>query len=1006
MIASIGTAPISAGSSRTAAKVDEVDVCVTQEYTATSKGSAYPQGDDGGLCESSAEFAFAIEPACDLVVTMTCEATSNDGESSETKECGDISGELQPQCYCDSCPRELRFRYTAERCGSGLEDGKCEDEVDAVLPASARVTVSREDKRLFDDVVDLGSDVILADGDNCLPEDLSVIIRDPDDNTILQTVNLDVGCSGSPGIVLLESFGAVDFSGYTCDKDDVHNCFVDVDYDVCVEDEGTEVMTITSFELDTNGEQQDLLTSADDDDLELRPGEKFCLDTFETEIALCEEDIYEASAKVESDGPSGSTCEADTDLEVVIEVGTLFPTTSPSAMPSIQPTQEPSAIPSIQPTQEPCVVDIAVTCADESGAACDSVIESFPPETKCAQGAPLGAITLSYMGGICDDSSNQQGDMTGCEDFSSPNDFVEILCFDFEERSKEMNVNPKFVTRGQRFTVTDPTSGSSLPSKLGCSVFTDDLANELVQGIIFDTSGNVELDLKDRFGSLGVEACGQITCFQELLYSVRVNNAGDKAVEINDLELDIQSAVAGSETNDLKSRLNNGSVGAGSFEVVEYGKEYDVCTETSYSAEVVIEAEPEGDDGGICVDQDSYAFAKEIPCLPDVTLVCQGVDNEDGDFEDVDCEEIEGEKELQCSCDECARELRFRYTAGECTTEASDNFACVDNDLPIPLEGARVVVQSGTLILFDENVNSGEDAVVTDNGECLPEEFVVTILEPGTSVLKQTVNVDTRCDSRSSGIILLDSLGSLDFSGYTCESDDIHNCFVDVDFKACAENEGTVNMTITEFLLAVNGASTDLLEGVDASKLQLQPGQAYCDDAVLDELERCVAGTYDATVSSKTSAGGMEVCQDQAEITFDIDIGVVTAEPSVAPSSVPTLVPTSNIVEEVVPTIDCGPPGGPKPVFAPSECFEVPTVAPVSMIEAEPTPSYYPPAPTKPSKPTKPTGKGKGKGKGRRRRQGKGGRRRRQPRRGKGKGKGKGGRRRRDHTLDLAEFEV
>ena len=93
--------------------------------------------------------------------------------------------------------------------------------------------------------------------------------------------------SGSPGMVLLDSLGGLDFSGYTCeDNDDKHNCFVDVEYLVCTENEGTETMTVTSIVLDANDEVTEYIT---DQGVSLRPGEELCLEEFVTEVPRCEE---------------------------------------------------------------------------------------------------------------------------------------------------------------------------------------------------------------------------------------------------------------------------------------------------------------------------------------------------------------------------------------------------------------------------------------------------------------------------------------------------------------------------------------------------------------------------------------------------------------------------------------------------------------------------------------------------------------------------------------------
>ena len=102
--------------------------------------------------------------------------------------------------------------------------------------------------------------------------------------------------------------------------------------------------------------------------------------------------------------------------------------------------------------------------------------------------------------------------------------------------------------------------------------------------------------------------------------------------------------------------------------------------------------------------------------------------------------------------------------------------------------GARLVVTAGSILLFNEDVPIGGQAILTINGNCMPEEFSVLISNTGSNTVRQTVTVNTGCDSN--GIPLGATFGAVDFAGFTCQDSTSKNCFTNAEFKTCAVNEG------------------------------------------------------------------------------------------------------------------------------------------------------------------------------------------------------------------------
>ncbi len=82
---------------------------------------------------------------------------------------------------------------------------------------------------IFNGAVSVGDDVVLrrpaGAADSCLPESLEVQVVGIS-SQVRQEVEIDSDCGGRGDLILKDSYVALDFVGYSCDDDDVHNCFV------------------------------------------------------------------------------------------------------------------------------------------------------------------------------------------------------------------------------------------------------------------------------------------------------------------------------------------------------------------------------------------------------------------------------------------------------------------------------------------------------------------------------------------------------------------------------------------------------------------------------------------------------------------------------------------------------------------------------------------------------------------------------------------------------------
>ena len=572
---------------------------------------------------------------------------------------------------------------------------------------------------------------------------------------------------------------------------------------------------------------------------------------------------------------------------------------------------------------------IDLSCTNSRGVSC---LMSKPPEDiSCGTGLPLFNLLMSYQASNCLRSSNQQVGKSTCKDFRSrlPSSSAKISCFDTDRVFSLMDVQPSVVSQGSLFTIVKRSIGP-LPTSITCEIW-NTATQTVAQMITFDTSGNVELDLKDRYGAFQVEGCDSKICSESWTYDTSVMNDGAGVVQVNGLTLTLAS-----EENpvDLFNTVDRLVPAGGSVSAASVTRIVDLCAEGDYSAVGRVAVSRYGEDALACdYTSPTLELRVEPPCNLNVSMTCKGDGRAAGSYEGKDCSTITAEPETRCRCSDCAHELRFRYTGDLCQANNRPGFTCRNVTSTLPRDGARILIRQGSANLYDRNVERGEDVILSVYGQdCLPNTFTVYVMAPATVVVTQVFDINTGCSSNG-GIELLGAYGALTFSGYTCNSNrEAHNCFVGVRHDVCVENEGTETRTLTDYSLDVKGDIFNLNSGTT----RLTPGRAFCNNTVLTEIERCQENKFQATANA---ASGSQ-CSDTDSIIFDVVIGTrfPTPTPSRAPSGLPSTVPTS-LVEEEDPTGPTPQNQNPSPPTPPS-----PT-----------PPSPTPPSPTPPS-PTQPTG--------------------------------------------------
>jgi len=459
--------------------------------------------------------------------------------------------------------------------------------------------------------------------------------------------------------------------------------------------------------------------------------------------------------------------------------------------------------------------------------------------------------------------------------------------------SGRLMVEPAFVSPGEMFTVTTPND-ESLPDQLQC--FISNPFGQVSQILVIDSSGEESLGLFDRFGSMEVVSCDEVSCSEILQYNYTLSNVGSADMDVTVIDWTYNGI-----TNSLLSALPSTLLAPNETVVLQDTRVINVCLAGSYSIEIQVEAEPPN--GQMCQAENVYQFSLEPDCIVDLGLTCT-VDNDGSD-----CTDLTSLDKKQCVCeDTCVMEMTFHYSASNCVngTATTGLVACTDflsGPAGVPVAG--MVVSGGADEIFSGVVRNGETVVITNGNDCIPSSLEVLIIEPRSASVIQQLTLDSSCELGSSAA-LLDEYGSLNFIGFQCFGEASQNCFEEVTYKLRSENDGQVDFTITQFEVTLNGVPVSAIDDVEPSQLTLLPGE----DIYLQKkatIERCVDSTYAAVGRVEGMTASSVVCKDEEKMEFSFFnpsrfptispsselSDLPSSQPSATPSSQPSSVPSN-----------------------------------------------------------------------------------------------------------------
>ena len=226
------------------------------------------------------------------------------------------------------------------------------------------------------------------------------------------------------------------------------------------------------------------------------------------------------------------------------------------------------------------------------------------PEGSCAVGSSIDTLRFKLEFCTCEEGENAQG--LSCTDegaLPGAGESARVTCTD-------TNDNLLFSQNIQDGSDVIMSGEGGLPPMITCSVFS--ITGEILQSLTVDASGSTDLFLKDKFGSLTLEACDEQDCISEVTYIYTLQNNGAVDIEVTKFERDREGEIV-----DLLPEVTT-LVPGESFVTAET-ESIDVCEDASICTTITME-----DSTGNCGDTDEYCFeisTEPRPPTPEPTPV-------------------------------------------------------------------------------------------------------------------------------------------------------------------------------------------------------------------------------------------------------------------------------------------------------------------------------------------------------------------------------------------------
>jgi hypothetical protein len=729
-------------------------------------------------------------------------------------------------------------------------------------------------------------------------------IHTQQDGDVTQAVVMNATCDGERDLVLLEEYGAFQFTGYSCDETDIHNCVVDVVYELEVCNAGNRDEQVYEMDVTINDTVCDLLEDIPAEDLMLIPGQ--CFSAVKEEVVeRCTTQEYCVTGHVNATNPiTGPPCEKEEEIKFGWMINTLPPVVPPSPFPS----PEPSAAPSPAPTTS-CIIDVSI----------EGCFNFTPVGDNNCQGRPV-VISFRYNGGDCSQSDNlQDRQQFDCFDSSNPPPTeAGTLAYIVAATLGGGDVYFEgFVPVGDVYTLNGDRTFDRLSADMNITVYDPQGSSDpativnganIMQTVFVHLSCSQPLFLKDRFGSSQVvqwiELDGRVvSCFVETetaALTLSLNTTGiDDQNAVRLLEMNIISNTEGfiNYTDEVNGViLTSGQI----LELSPVNVTLDLTERMRYTFFTTVVGETL-DGGTECNGFDFHECIAGIalpPFFPTLAPTSSPTITAfpTPDPETTDCE---AEAVIDCvvqepfglSCDmlgapsapRCTPgselvSLLFEYTGSGCGT-AED---CTDEGTaPYPEEVYIEITDCETSGYFQGTAFLGDTITVNSRGNFLCETIEVEIQtvdfdeeeEVNNGDTLQTLSLSTAClaEPGQTWVVGFD-YGALRLTQYTSDIDGIQSSFATVLMSYVVENPGVFGASMTSAVLS-SGFSGPNQQLLNTTTLVAPRSRLQLDSETMNlDLITGSGTTYDFTLSVAGSTANSAANPCVSDSTFSLTV--------------------------------------------------------------------------------------------------------------------------------------
>jgi hypothetical protein len=239
--------------------------------------------------------------------------------------------------------------------------------------------------------------------------------------------------------------------------------------------------------------------------------------------------------------------------------------------------------------------------------------------------------------------------------------------------------------------------------------------------------------------------------------------------------------------------------------------------------------------------------------------------------EETSCSSIPPEDQPVCECEDCVREVKFKYTGLDCTPASLASGKCEDEGPKPFLAGYRITdCVDSTQVFAAGDADQGDDVTIgTPDGVCLPACMKVVISAPSGNVA-QNFEIDSGCGGDDRGLILNSDYGAFESVGYSCSETDVHNCIQGVSYGLKVCNIGSTDEQIYEWLFTLNEVEIDLLQDIPPEVFKLDSGECFYDTYEVD-VDRCNELDFCADIVANATnpvTGEPPNCSHEEELCF------------------------------------------------------------------------------------------------------------------------------------------